>query len=107
MRDLRRALEDLSEDLARTRAEISILEQTIRQVATTINRVERTRQDPLRRQWLGSIFERVAIARARQSSIARLMEECGRERRRRRVYAEQSAESSFDALIRSANCEAG
>jgi hypothetical protein len=108
MRDLTRALEDLSEDLARTQAEINILERTIPAIATMIDRVENAGKDSLRRPRFGSIYERLAMARARQSSIAWLMEECGRERRWRAISAQESAgaNGSFDALLRSANCGA-
>ena len=80
MRDLLRALEDLSGDLARTQAEISIMERAIRELATMIDRVESVQKGSLRRRELNWISERLAIARAKQSSIARLMEECGHER---------------------------
>jgi hypothetical protein len=108
MRDLTRASEDLSEDLARTQVEISIMERAVRELATMVDRVEDARKDPFRQQRLNSVFERLAMARARQSSIALLMEECGRERSWRTAHAEKSADAkgSFDALIRSANCGA-
>jgi hypothetical protein len=106
MRDLTRALDDLSENLARTQVEISIKERATRELAMTVDRVEDARNDPLREGWLSSIFERLVMARARLSSIARLMEECGRERSWRTAHAEKSAHAndSIDALVRSANC---
>ena len=97
MRDLTRALGDLSEDLARIQAEIVIMERAIGQLATMID----WEKDPLRRRELNSISERLAMARARQSLIARLMEECGHERDWRGVYVERTADAngSLDAFI--------
>jgi hypothetical protein len=109
MRDLTRALGDLREDLAKTQAEITIMERTIRQLETVIDLVESVQKGPLRRRELNSISERLAVARARQSLLARLMEECGHERDWRGVYAKRTADAngSLDAFIRSGNSEAG
>jgi hypothetical protein len=80
MRDLTRALEGLREDLARTQREITVLEQVGRELRAIVDRDGDTRTDRLIRGHLDEIAERTAMALARQTSIARIMEECGRER---------------------------
>ncbi len=81
MRDLTRALEGLSDDLAGTQREISVLEQIGRELTALADRVGEAGTDPLIRRHLDEIARRTAAALARQTSIARMMEECGNERR--------------------------
>ena len=80
MRDLTRALEGLCDDLAMIQREITILEQIGRALAELSNRFDGG-ADLLVRRHLDEIGQRTAAALARQASIARTMEECGRERR--------------------------
>lgn len=80
MRDLTRALDGLRDDLARTQREITVLEQTGRQLRAIVDRGGAARADLLIRGHLDEIAQRTATALARQTSIARMMEECGRER---------------------------
>jgi hypothetical protein len=81
VRDLTRALEGLSDDLAGTQREISVLEQIGRELAALADRVGEAGADPLIRRHLDEIARRTAAALAKQTSIARMMEECGNERR--------------------------
>ena len=79
MRDLTRALEGLSDDLARTQREITVLEQIGRELGKLDGfGVE---ADSLIRRHLDEITRRTAAALAKQASIAWMMEECARERR--------------------------
>ena len=80
MRDLTRALEGLSNDLAGTQREISVLEQIGRELTAIVDRFGGAGADPLIRRHLDEIARRTAAALARQTSIARMMEECGRDR---------------------------
>jgi hypothetical protein len=80
MRDLTRALEGLREDLAGTQREITVLEQVGRELRAIVDRRGDARADRLIRGHLDEIAQRTAMALARQRSVARMMEECGRER---------------------------
>jgi hypothetical protein len=80
MRDLTRALEGLRDDLARTQREITVLEQVGRELRAIVDRGGDARTDRLIRGHLDEIAERTAMALDKQTSIARMMEECGRER---------------------------
>ncbi len=80
MRDLTRALEGLSGNLAGTQREIFVLEQVGRELTAIVDRFG-AGADPLIRRHLDEISRRTAAALARQTSIARMLEECGRERR--------------------------
>jgi hypothetical protein len=78
MRDLVRDLECLRDDLARTQREITILEQVGRELRAIVDRDGDARTDMLIRN-LDEIAQRTALAVARQTLIARMMGECGRE----------------------------
>ena len=108
MRDLSRGLKGLRRDLAKTQAAISVMEQALRQLAAMTDRVDGSPRHSLRQQLIHSIRERLASARATQSSIAWLMEECGGERKRRAASDDTSAdaEGTYGVLIRAANCGA-
>jgi hypothetical protein len=77
--------------------------------SAVIDLVESVQNGFLRRRELNLISERLALACARQSLLARPMEECGHERDWRGVYNERTvdANGSLDAFIRSGNSEAG
>ncbi len=77
MRNLTRALEELRDDLAGIQHEISILEQIVRELVD----LGGARPSPLIQRHLDEIAKRMTVAQARQMSIARMMEECGSERR--------------------------
>ena len=108
MRNLRWALEGLREDLARTHAEITIAERTVRQLAMVTDRGGNDPIDSVRRSELNWISDRLAIARLTQSTIAMLMDECGRKRSARRYHAEETAKvvGAFDALVGAAGSNA-
>ena len=80
MRDLARALEGLRDDLARTQREITVLERIGRELRAIVGRGGDARTDALIRRHLDEIAQRTASALTRQTSVARMMEECGRER---------------------------
>jgi hypothetical protein len=80
MRDLTRALDGLHEDLARIQREITVLEQVGRELRAIVDRGGDARTDNLIRGHLDEIAQRTAMALARQTSIAQMMEECGNER---------------------------
>ena len=67
-------LKDLHHDLDETQGVISILERASQELSTIIDWDETLRKNPLRRRQLVSIGEQLAIARGRQTSIARLIE---------------------------------
>jgi sRNA-binding protein len=77
MRDLARALEELRDDLAGIQHEISILEQIARELVD----LDGAGAGPLIQRHIDEIAKRMTVAQARQMSIARMMEECGSERR--------------------------
>ncbi len=67
--------EDLRHDLDETNGVINILERASRELTTIIGCDEGVRKNPLRQRQLSSIAEQLAIARGRQSSIARVIEQ--------------------------------
>jgi hypothetical protein len=77
MKDLTRALEELRDDLAGIQHEISILEQITRELVD----LDGAGTGPLIQRHIDEIAKRMTVALARQMSIARMMEECGSERR--------------------------
>lgn len=79
MQDLILALEGLRDDLADTLHEITILEQITRKLISIVERSHEAGPDLVRRH-LGEINRRRAAPLARQTSIARMLEECRRER---------------------------
>ncbi len=80
MRDLTRALDGFRCDLAGTQREITILELIGRELTAIIARGGDSKADLFIRRHLDEIAERMVVALARQTAIARMMEECGRER---------------------------
>jgi hypothetical protein len=84
MRDLARAIEGLQADLAAVQREVFILERALQELAPIFDRYAGPNADVAIQAHLDAIVERMATALARQASIAQLMEECGRERRRAR-----------------------
>jgi hypothetical protein len=80
MRDLTRALEGLRDDLTRTQREVTVLEQVGRELGAIVDRGGDVRTDMMIRGHLDEIAQRTALALARQTSIARMMQECGNER---------------------------
>jgi hypothetical protein len=80
MRDLTRVLEGLSDELARAQREISVLEQIGRELTAIVDGCGGAGTDALFRRHLDEIALRTAAALAKQTSIARMMQECGRER---------------------------
>jgi len=69
------SVEDLHHDLDETNGVINILERASRELTTIIGCDEAVRKNPLRQRQLSSIAEQLAIARGRQSSIARVIEQ--------------------------------
>ena len=67
------SVEDLRHDLDETTGVVNILERASRELTTIIGFDEAVRKNPLRQRQLSSIAERLATARSRQSSIARLI----------------------------------
>ena len=67
-------LKDLHHDLDETQGVINILERASQELSTIIDWDEALRKNPLRRRQLVSIGEQLAIARGRQTSIARMIE---------------------------------
>ena len=67
------SVEDLHHDLDETNGVINILERASRELTTIIGCDEAVRKNPLRQRQLSSIAEQLAIARRRQSSIARMI----------------------------------
>ena len=80
MRDVGRALQELRDDLARTQREITVLEQIGRELGKLVDGFGAEADSLIRRQ-LDEIARRTAAALAKQASIARMLEECARERR--------------------------
>ncbi len=68
-------VEDLRHDLEETNGVINILERASQELTTIIGWDEAVRKNPLRQRQLSSIGERLEIARGRQSSIARTIEQ--------------------------------
>ncbi len=68
------SLKDLRHDLDETQGVINILERASQELSTIIDWDEALRKNPLRRRQLVSIGEQLAVARGRQTSIARLIE---------------------------------
>ena len=69
------SVEDLRHDLEETNGVINILERANQELTTTIGWDEAVRKNPLRQRQLSSIGEQLEIARGRQSSIARTIEQ--------------------------------
>jgi len=69
------SVEDLHHDLDESNGVINILERASRELTTIIGCDEAVRKNPLRQRQLSSIAEQLAIARGRQSSIARVIEQ--------------------------------
>ena len=69
-----RLAEDLRHDLDETNVVINILERASQELTRIIGWDEAVRKNPLRQRQLSSIGEQLAIARARQSSIASMIE---------------------------------
>ena len=68
------SLEDLHHDLDETQGIINILERASRELSTIIDWDEGLRKNPLRHRQLASIGEQIAIARGKQTSVARMIE---------------------------------
>ena len=68
------SLEDLHHDLDETQGIINILERASRELSTIIDWDEGLRKNPLRHRQLASIGEQLAIARGKQTSVARTIE---------------------------------
>ncbi len=69
------SVEDLRHDLEETNGVINILERANQELTTIIGWDEAVRKNPLRQRQLSSIGEQLEIARGRQSSIARTIEQ--------------------------------
>ena len=69
------SVEDLRHDLEDTNGVINILERANQELTTIIGWDEAVRKNPLRQRQLSSIGEQLEIARGRQSSIARTIEQ--------------------------------
>ena len=69
------SVEDLRQDLDEANGVINILQRASRELTTIISCDEAVRKNPLRQRQLSSIAERLTIARRRQSSIARVIEQ--------------------------------
>jgi hypothetical protein len=68
------SLKDLHHDLDETQGIINILERASRELSTIIDWDEGLRKNPLRHRQLASIGEQIAIARGKQTSVARMIE---------------------------------
>jgi hypothetical protein len=68
------SLEDLHQDLPETEGIVNILERASRELSTIIDWDEGLRKNPLRHRQLASIGEQLAIARGKQTSVARMIE---------------------------------
>ena len=66
--------EDLHHDLDETQGIINILERASRELSTIIDWDEGLRKNPLRHRQLASIGQQIAIARGKQTSVARMIE---------------------------------
>ena len=103
MRDITLALIELRDVLAVARNEISILEQTTRELRSIVALCDGAGANPLVPQSLDEIDARMAATLVRQTSIASILEELGRELRGRASRGSESAitgsglSSSFDA----------
>jgi hypothetical protein len=103
MRDITLALIELRDVLAVARNEISILEQTTRELRSIVALCDGAGANPLVPQSLDEIDARMAATLVRQTSIASILEELGRELRGRASGGSESAitgsglSSSFDA----------
>ena len=68
------SLEDLHHDLDETQGIVNILERASRELSTIIDWDEGLHKNPLRHRQLASIGEQLAIARGKQTSVARMIE---------------------------------
>jgi hypothetical protein len=68
------SLEGLHHDLDETQGIVNILERASQELSTIIEWDEGLRKNPLRHRQLASIGEQLAIARGKQTSIARMIE---------------------------------
>ena len=68
------SLMELRQDLHETECVINILERASQELTTIINWDDSVRSDPSRGRQLTSIGEQLAIARGRQTSLARQIE---------------------------------
>ena len=68
------SLMELRQDLHETECVINILERASQELTTIINWDNSVRSDPSRGRQLTSIGEQLAIARGRQTSLARQIE---------------------------------
>jgi hypothetical protein len=75
MRSSAHSVGDLRHDLDETNGVINNLERASWELTTIIGCDEGVRKNPLRQRQLSSIAEQLAIARGRQSSIARIIEQ--------------------------------
>jgi hypothetical protein len=69
------AVGDLRHDLDETNGVINILERATCELTTIIGCDEGVRKNPLRQRQLSSIAEQFPIARGRQTSTARIIEQ--------------------------------
>jgi hypothetical protein len=103
MRDMALALIELRDILAVAPNEISILEQTTRQLRSIVALCDGAGANPLVPQSLDEIGTQMAATLVRQTSIASILEELGRELRGQASGGSESAitgsgpSSSFDA----------
>ncbi len=74
MWDLALALKDLRDDLAETQRKISVLEQIGRELMAIVDRSSEPEIDPLFHRHLDEVAGRMAMALARPTSIAEMME---------------------------------
>ena len=68
------SLKGLHHDLEETQGIINILERASRELSTIIDWDEGLRKNPLRHRQLASIGEQIAIARGKQTPVARMIE---------------------------------
>ena len=68
------SLKELRHDLDQMRGVIDILERASQELTTIIDRDQAIRGNPLRQRQLHSISERLAIARGKRTSLARMVE---------------------------------
>ena len=68
------SLKELRHDLDQTRGVIDILERASQELTTIIDWDQAIRRNPLRQRQLHSISEQLAIARGKQTSLARMIE---------------------------------
>ena len=68
------SLKELRHDLDQTRGVIDILERASQELTTIMDWDEAVRRNPLRQRQLHSISEQLAIARAKRTSLAQMIE---------------------------------